>query len=102
MWPFGADQPLNTFLCTEQHQIAYELLEVRTGNGLKPICRTGYTPIGTVDAVREEAMDVLTKAFGDDGKAKRERLQVLRKAMLEEWEEGGSSRRDVIAFLNTL
>ena len=101
-WPFGGDQPLNAILCAEKHETSYELLEVRSGHGLRPICRTGYTPSGTIDAVKAEARDVLTNAFGKDGAAKRERLQALRKAVLGEWEEGGASRRDVEAFLNSL
>ena len=47
--------------------MGYELLEVRTGHGLKPIYRTGYTPKGTIEAIQAEARDVLTKAFGADG-----------------------------------
>ena len=102
LWPFRADQPLNAILLTETQQCAYELLEVRSGDGLRPICRTGYTPVGTLDAVQEEARNVLAKAFGTDGEEKRVRLEVLRKAMMGEWEEGGSSRRDVIEFLDSL
>ena len=101
-WPFGADQPLNAVLCTDNHQISYELFEIRTGHGLKPICRSGYTPVGTIEAIKTEARDVLTKAFGEDGAAKRERLQILRKGVLGEWEEGGASRCDVEAFLSGL
>lgn len=102
LWPFNADQPLNTIVLTEKHGVGYELLEVRTGNGLRPIRRTGYTPVGTLDAVKREARDILGKAFGEDGKEKRAKLRLLRKMMLDEWEEGGSSRRDVLAFLDTL
>ena len=75
---------------------------MRSGLGLKKIYRTGYTPVGTIDAVKIEARDVLAKAFGEDGKEKREHLQTLRKAVLREWEEGGSAKRDALAFLETL
>ena len=101
-WPFGADQPLNAILCTDKHKIAYELLEVRTGHVLKTIYRTGFKPTGTLDALREEAQDALRKAFGEDGKAKRERVQALQNAVLNEWAEGGASKRDVLAFLDSL
>ena len=89
-------------LCTEQHKIAYELLEVRTGYGLKPIYRTGAAPMGTTEAVKDEARRVLTSAFGEDGKEKRTRVQTLRAAILGEWEEGGQSSRDILAFLDEL
>ncbi|KAH9914503.1 UDP-Glycosyltransferase/glycogen phosphorylase [Epithele typhae] len=102
MWPFNADQPSNTVLATDVHKIGYELLEVRTGHGLKKIYRTGYTPVGTVEAVRAEARRVLTQAFGEDGKEKRARLPAIREALLGEWKEDGRSRRDVLAFLESL
>ena len=102
LWPFRADQPMNAILMTDHHRCAYELLEVRSGLGLKTIYRTGYTPVGTLDALKTEARDVLTKAFGEDGKEKRAHLEGLRKAVLGEWEEAGESRRDVTAFLDAL
>ena len=78
MWPFAADQPHNSVHVTETLGIGYELLEVRSGHGLKPIFRTGYTPQGTIDALKREAREVLGKAFGEDGKEKRERIRRLR------------------------
>ncbi|KAI0745368.1 UDP-Glycosyltransferase/glycogen phosphorylase [Earliella scabrosa] len=102
LWPFNGDQPLNTVHITDNLQIGYELLEVRTGDGLKPIYRTGYTPKGTVEAVKAEAREVLTKAFGEDGAKKRAKLEELRKKVISEWEDGGSSKRDVTAFLDSL
>ena len=76
---------------------------MRTGeNGLKPLHRLGRAPVGTLDAVRDEARAVLEKAFGEDGAKKRARLQVLRKSVLGEWDDGGASRRDVTAFLDSL
>ncbi|KAI0716582.1 UDP-Glycosyltransferase/glycogen phosphorylase [Earliella scabrosa] len=102
LWPFGGDQEFNALLISETLQIGYELLEVRTGNGLKPIYRTGYVPKGTVDAVKAEARDVFKKAFGEDGAKKRARLEAVRKGVRGEWEEGGASLRDVSAFLDSL
>ena len=89
-------------LCTDVHQISYELLEVRSGHGLRSIRRTGYTPTGTLDALRAEARDVLLRAFGEDGKEKRKRLEVLREEVLSEWAEGGATKKDVEAFLDGL
>ena len=45
-----------------------------------------------------ETREVLTKAFGNDGQEKRERLELLRQTVLAEQEEGGASRSDVNAF----
>ncbi|KAL7281208.1 hypothetical protein ACG7TL_004516 [Trametes sanguinea] len=107
-WPHEADQPVNAAHLTENLDAAYELIEVRTGLGLKPIFRNGRTPAGTLDAVQAEARDVLTRAFGDEGAEKRARLLKLREAILAEWDEpcgespGGASRRDFLAFMDTL
>ncbi|KAI0356299.1 UDP-Glycosyltransferase/glycogen phosphorylase [Trametes cingulata] len=102
LWPFIADQPLNAIHMSEKLQIAYELIEVRSGGGLKPIYRNGRTPKGTIEALKEEVRDVLLKAFGEDGAKKRERLLALREQVIHEWEEGGASLRDVTAFLDSL
>ncbi len=101
-WPFIGDQPLNTIHLTETLDTGYELLEVRTGNGLRPVYRTGKAPTGSVEAVRAEAADVLQRAFGEEGRAKRARLLALKERLDAAWGEGGASRRDVEAFLDTL
>ncbi|EIW62965.1 UDP-Glycosyltransferase/glycogen phosphorylase [Trametes versicolor FP-101664 SS1] len=102
MWPFGADQPLNAVHLSENLGVAYELIEVRSGHGLKPILRNGRQAAGTTEALQAEARDVLAKAFGEDGAKKRAKLQQLRSEVLSEWEEGGASKRDFLAFLDTL
>lgn len=91
-WPFAADQPLNSVHLTENLDIAYELLEVRTGEGLKPIYRTGKTPTGTLEAVRAEANAVLEKAFSEDGERRRANMRTLKEASLGLWKEGGTAR----------
>ncbi|RPD63794.1 UDP-Glycosyltransferase/glycogen phosphorylase [Lentinus tigrinus ALCF2SS1-6] len=102
LWPFATDQPLNAVHIAHQLQIGYELIEVRTGHGLKPIYRNGRKPVGTLDAVKAEAREVLGKAFGEDGAKKREKLQAVREAMNKEWDDGGSARKDILAFLDSL
>ena len=102
VWPFRADQPMNAVMLAENHKVAYELREVRTGEGLRPIYRDGFKAAGTLDAIKQEAREVLKKAFGEDGKEKRKRLAVLREAMLGEWQEGGASKKDVSDFLDSL
>ncbi|KAI0738932.1 UDP-Glycosyltransferase/glycogen phosphorylase [Daedaleopsis nitida] len=102
LWPFGGDQSLNAVHIADNLQIGYELFEVRTGSGLRPIYRTGYTPVGTIDAVKEEARTVLAKAFGEDGAQKRARLVEVQKGVVREWEDGGAAKRDVVAFLDSL
>ncbi|KAJ2972677.1 hypothetical protein NUW54_g12212 [Trametes sanguinea] len=72
-WPFAADGALNAVHLTDTLKCAYELLEVRTGHGLRRVYRTGVRPVGTLDALRSEARAVLEQAFGEDGERRRER-----------------------------
>ena len=58
------DQPLNAIHYTDNLQIGYELLEVRSSHGLKPIYHTGYTPKGTIEAMKAEAREVLSTCEG--------------------------------------
>ena len=101
-WPYGGDQPLSAIHNAEHLEIGYELIEVRSGHGLKPIYRTGRTPLGTVDAIQAEMRDVLQKAFGEDGARKRQKLAEITTAVNSQWAEGGASRRDIIRFLDSL
>ncbi|KAH8103099.1 UDP-Glycosyltransferase/glycogen phosphorylase [Cristinia sonorae] len=101
-WPFSSDQPSNAVLLTEVHDVAYELLEVRAGNGLKPIYRTGKAPINTIDALKSEAREVLDNAFGDDGARKRKNVLVLKEKFAHAWEKDGLARLDFERFLKTL
>lgn len=97
-WPFGAEQPYNAIHCSLTLNIAYELLEVRTGNSLK-VYRTGKTHPGTVEDVRAEAAAVLDKAFGPDGEVKRKNILKLREAAEQAWAEGGPGRTAVEELL---
>ncbi|KAI0827302.1 UDP-Glycosyltransferase/glycogen phosphorylase [Trametes gibbosa] len=103
LWPFGGDQPLNAVHISETLQVGYELVEVRSGAaGMHTIYRNGRTPKGTIGAIKEEAREVLTKAYGADGLEKRKRLVALTHAVTHEWEEGGAALRDMKAFLESL
>ncbi|KAI9065288.1 glycosyltransferase family 1 protein, partial [Trametes sanguinea] len=77
-WPFAADGALNAVHLTDTLKCAYELLEVRTGHGLRRVYRTGVRPVGTLDALRGEARAVLEQAFGEDGERRRERALRMR------------------------
>ena len=77
-------------------------MEVRTGPGLLPILRTERKAVGTVDAIRAEVREVLTRAFDADGAEKRANVEKLQRALLEEWEDGGAARADAMAFLEAL
>ena len=100
-WPYGADQPANAARLSSKLNVAYELFEVRTGEfASKPIHRLGRAPIGTIEAVREEADRVLEQAFGEDGDTKRANMKKLQAEILNVWNEGGPARRDLLRFLS--
>lgn len=99
-WPIFSDQPTNAAHLSVNLDIAYELLEVRTGDGLRPLYRTGKSPKGTIQSVREEAMTVLNLALGEDGRKKRENVKALREKVLSSWAEDGSSREDMKKLMN--
>ncbi|KAI0071139.1 UDP-Glycosyltransferase/glycogen phosphorylase [Panus rudis PR-1116 ss-1] len=102
-WPCNADQPLNAARLSINLNVAYELLEVRTGDkGLRPLYRTGKAPRGTIEAVREEAGAILDNAFGSDGKTKRANIERLRDEVLSAWGENGSAKRDMEKLVASL
>ncbi|TCD71970.1 hypothetical protein EIP91_000102 [Steccherinum ochraceum] len=101
-WPFTNDQAANAINLTDNHGVAYELIEVRTGDGLKPIFRTGKTPVGTVDAIRAEAREVLAKAYGEDGARKRANAKQLQDKIQRAASDGGSDHVDMRRFLDSI
>ncbi|TCD68538.1 hypothetical protein EIP91_010463 [Steccherinum ochraceum] len=101
-WPLHADQPANAVNLTDVHDVAYELLEVRTGSGLKPIFRTGKAPAGTLDALRSEIREVLDRAFGEDGARKKAGAKALQAKVLSAWDEGGPAAVDMTKLLDML
>ncbi|GJJ12672.1 hypothetical protein Clacol_006916 [Clathrus columnatus] len=97
-WPIDAEQPPNAAYITLTLSIAYELLEGRSGLGLKPMHR-GITPRGTLEALEEEVQVILDKAYGEDGKVKRENIRILRDKMREDLREGGQSVAELENFI---
>ena len=75
------------------------MIEVRTGQGLKPLYR-GAQPLGTMEAVTEEVRSVLEMARGPEGDRKRRNAQAMRQKWKKEWEEGGSALRNLRKLLN--
>ncbi|KAL5488485.1 hypothetical protein ACEPAI_6603 [Sanghuangporus weigelae] len=89
-WPYDADQPANAANIASVHGAGYELFEVRNGDGLRPVHRLGdKAPACSLEAVRQETVDVFTKARGKDGEAKRAKAQWFGEHFAKTWEEGG-------------
>ncbi|KAF8583172.1 glycosyltransferase family 1 protein [Ramaria rubella] len=100
-WPIDADQPANAAHLTLDLDVAFELIEGRTGHGLKPLHR-GVTPKGTIEAVAAEARDIIRRALGPEGARKRKNAEKLRDDMRKEWEEGGNALKNLREFLDDL
>lgn len=101
-WPCQGDQPANAAYLSHTLDVAYELYEIRSELGLKPILRNGKVPVGTLEAVREEAATVLQNAFLADGQRKRENLSKVRERILGTWAESGSSKLALDELVKTL
>ena len=93
---------MNAIYLVDTLKIGYELLQVRTGHGMKRIYRTGVRPEGTAEAIRTEAITVLRKAFGPDGAKLRGNLRRLKEKVKGAWEEGGESQQAALAFVDDL
>ena len=94
-----ADQPAHAAYLTITLDVAYELIQVRTGeSGLKPLYR-GVQPTGTLDAIVSEARAVLQSARGDEGKRKRRNAEVMRDKLKKAWEEDGEGLVSFRRFL---
>jgi len=98
-WPMDADQPSNAARLSLTLDVAFELIEIRTGHGLKPLFR-GITPKGTIDAVESEFYEVFRNAKGPVGHRKRQNAHVLRDAMIAELVEDGDNMKNLRKMLN--
>ena len=66
-WPLDVDQPGTSAYLTLTLDVAFELVEVRTGLGLRPL-RRGVQPTGTDVAIAAEICHLLEHLVcGDEG-----------------------------------
>lgn len=88
---------MNAANVTINHNAAFELFEVRTGEALtRPIyCLGGRVAEGTHDAVHTEAIDVFTKARGEHGRIIRENARRLGVQLVKHWAPGGDGWKEL-------
>ncbi|ESK94615.1 hypothetical protein Moror_14339 [Moniliophthora roreri MCA 2997] len=101
-WPICADQPVYAMLNALALKSGYELHEVRRGHGLKYRPSYEIQPIGTLEAVRQEAKEVLAKAFlNEEEKKKMQSSAAVAQAKLAEaWvKDKGSAREAMDRFV---
>ncbi|KAH9476192.1 UDP-glycosyltransferase 84A1 [Psilocybe cubensis] len=98
-WPFEGDQPAAAAYLSVNLKVAFELLEVRTGEkGLKPLLRSGKQAKGTKEAVAFEIREVIDACRGPEGKALRNNAEKIKDRLKKAWETGGSSRSELQSF----
>ncbi|PPQ89308.1 hypothetical protein CVT25_000375 [Psilocybe cyanescens] len=99
-WPFEADQPAAAAHMTENLNVAFELVEVRTGeNGLKPLLRNGRKAKGTREAVGVEIREVIDACRSAKGDELRKNAQALKIKFAEAWAADGVSKKEFRAFV---
>ncbi|KAJ7210379.1 hypothetical protein GGX14DRAFT_550973 [Mycena pura] len=101
-WPFDADQPAAAKHLTHNLNVAFELVEVRTGLGMKPSYGSDKVPEGTREAVGREIRAVVADCRGETGKEKRKNAERLRAELLEAWSVGGPAKCAIGDFLGSL
>lgn len=101
IWPFNADQPAAAAHLSENLKVAFELIEVRTGeSGLKPLHRTGRAPKGTREAVGVEMREVIDACRGPKGVELRKNAGDVQAQLLGAWKDDGVATQNLRAFLD--
>ncbi|KAJ7813740.1 hypothetical protein B0H14DRAFT_2604649 [Mycena olivaceomarginata] len=96
-WPFGGDQPIAAVHLSENLNVAFHLMEVRTGKGLQPL-HNGLVPLGTRTAMSAELRLVFDQCRDEAGKEKRRNAERMREKVANAWAAGGSSVVAMNAF----
>ena len=95
-----ADQPITAAHVTENLHAGFELFQVRSGEGLKPIYRNGLTPSGSREAVGIEVRKTIDLCRSDKGQETRSNAEKLKVKFAREWEEDGFARQEIRKFLH--
>ena len=99
-FPLVADQPISAVHVTENLHAAFELFQVRSGGGLKPIHRNGLTPAGSREAVGIEVRQTIDLCRSEKGQEIRSNAEKLRVKFANAWEEGGAARQEIRKILH--
>ncbi|KAJ7291005.1 hypothetical protein C8J57DRAFT_1586329 [Mycena rebaudengoi] len=95
--PFEGDQPEAALYLTHNLNVAFHLIEIRTGKGKLPLL-SGKVPQGTRAAVGAEFRSVIDDFRGSVGEEKKRNAQRMKVEYARAW-EGGSARAAVDALL---
>ena len=100
MFPHLGDQPVAAAHVTENLNAGFELFQVRSGNGLKPIYRNGLTPAGSREAVGIEVRQTIDLCRGEKGQEIRGNAEKLKVKFAKAWEDDGLARQEIRKFLD--
>ena len=98
-WPFGADQPAAAAHITENLNVAFELVQVRTRHILQPMHRNGLAPQGTREAVGIEIRQTIDLCRGEKGQEIRKNAEEFKVRFAKAWDDDGPARREMHDFL---
>ncbi|KJA21667.1 glycosyltransferase family 1 protein [Hypholoma sublateritium FD-334 SS-4] len=102
-FPIDGDQPVLSVQAAHTLRVAFELVEVRTGHGLKPLHRLGgRKPEGTRTAVGCEIREVIDDMRGDAGKELRRNAEAVKTEMQKSWAEGGTAKKELTLLLEKM
>ncbi|KAH9476220.1 UDP-glucosyltransferase 45 [Psilocybe cubensis] len=99
-WPFEFDQPCASAHLSENLNVAFDLIQIRTGEkGMKPLYRNGLKAEGTREAVGIEIRKILDECRGPRGEELRRNAQAIKTRFADCWKVDGVSRKDFNSFL---
>jgi hypothetical protein len=92
-WPIDVDQPANAAYLSVTLDVAFELIETRSGLGRRPLARGSAQPskLPSSSAAYSEMSSLLDKLHGPEGARKRRNVRAWVSRLRGEWKEGGSS-----------
>ena len=99
-WPISVDQPAAAAHLTENLNVAFELFQVRTGDGLKPLARNGLVAEGTREAVGIEIRQTIDLCRSEKGQVLKRNAKQLKLMFAKAWEDDGAARQEVRKFLH--
>ena len=100
-WPIGVDQPTAAAHLTGNLNVAFELFQVRTGDGVKPLARNGISAEGTREAVGIEIRRTIDLCRSEKGQVMRSNAEQIKVNFAKAWEEeDGAARQEMRKFLH--
>ena len=94
------DQPTAAIRVTENLHAAFELFQVRSGDGLKALHRNKITPAGSREAVGIEVRQTIDLCRSEKGREIRSNAEKLKVKFANAWkEEDGAATQEIRKFI---